>query len=143
MIESSFLECLQIMMFLCNSFVITSSVFCFFFFLQRESKIEVRIIHRCALYTGKYSKVKFVELLPLVSCIFERKLHLKYYQAFCTFAAFSLQAQKLNRQPTVTYDMGYREEGIDNKGSGRVVQYSDILRFMIPCDRHHKVSPNP
>ena len=25
----------------------------------------------------------------------------------------------------------------------RVVQYSDIMRFMILCDRHHKVSPNP
>ena len=25
----------------------------------------------------------------------------------------------------------------------RVVQYCDIMRFMIPCDRHHKVSANP
>ena len=25
----------------------------------------------------------------------------------------------------------------------RVVQYCDIMRFMIPCDRHHKVSPDP
>ena len=26
---------------------------------------------------------------------------------------------------------------------GRVEQYSDIMRLMILCDRHHKVSPNP
>ena len=25
----------------------------------------------------------------------------------------------------------------------RVVQYCDIMRFMILCDRHHKVSPDP
>ena len=25
----------------------------------------------------------------------------------------------------------------------RVVQYSDIMRFILLCDRHHKVSPNP
>ena len=30
--------------------------------------------------------------------------------------AFSLQAQKLNLQPAVMYDMGNREEAIDNKG---------------------------
>ena len=35
---------------------------------------------------------------------------------FALLRAFSLQAQKLNQQPTVMYDMGYREEGIDNKG---------------------------
>ena len=46
MIELPFLERLQIMMFLRYSFVITSSVFCFLFFLQGESKIGVRIIHR-------------------------------------------------------------------------------------------------
>ena len=27
--------------------------------------------------------------------------------------------------------------------SARVVQYCDIMRFMILCVRHHKVSPNP
>ena len=27
--------------------------------------------------------------------------------------------------------------------NSRVVQYYEIMRFMIPCDRHHKVSPNP
>ena len=26
---------------------------------------------------------------------------------------------------------------------GRVVQYSDIVRFMSLCNRHHKVSPSP
>ena len=29
---------------------------------------------------------------------------------------FSLWAQKLNQQPAVMYDMGNREEAIDNKG---------------------------
>ena len=58
MIKSSFFECLQIMMFLCYFFVTTSSVFCllFFFFPKEQSKIGVHIIiiHRHALYTGKY-----------------------------------------------------------------------------------------
>jgi len=48
MIELSFLECFQIMMFLCYFFVTTSSVFCFlsfFFFFKVQSKIVVRIIH--------------------------------------------------------------------------------------------------
>ena len=27
--------------------------------------------------------------------------------------------------------------------AARVVQYCDTVRFMILCDRHHKVSPNP
>ena len=55
MIELSFLECFQITIFLRYSFVTTSSVFCFlFFFFKVQSKIGVRIIHECALYTGKY-----------------------------------------------------------------------------------------
>ena len=55
MMELSFLECFQIMMFLRYSFVTTSSVFCFpFFFSKVQSKIGVRIIHGRALYTGKY-----------------------------------------------------------------------------------------
>ena len=56
MIKLSFLECFQITIFLCYSFVTSSSVFCFlfFFFFKVQSKIGVRIIHGCALYTGKY-----------------------------------------------------------------------------------------
>ena len=55
MIQSSFFECFQIMMFLCYFFVTTSSVFCFlFFFFKVQSKIGVRIIHGRALYKGKY-----------------------------------------------------------------------------------------
>ena len=58
MIALSFLECFQIMMFLCYFFVTTSSVFCFtfFFFFKVQSKIGVRIIHGSALYTGKYGE---------------------------------------------------------------------------------------
>ena len=58
MIKSLFLECFQIMMFLRYFLVTTSSVFCFFllfFFYKVQSKIGVRIIHGCILYTGKYS----------------------------------------------------------------------------------------
>ena len=29
------------------------------FFRKKRSKMRVRIIHRCALYTGKYSKYNF------------------------------------------------------------------------------------
>ena len=57
MIKSLFLECFQIMMFLRYFFVTTSSLFSspFFFVLFKvQSKIGVRIIHRRALYTGKY-----------------------------------------------------------------------------------------
>ena len=34
--------------------ITSSSVFCSFFFSKVQSKIGVRIIHGCALYTGKY-----------------------------------------------------------------------------------------
>ena len=56
MIQSSFFECFQIMMFLSYFFVTTSSVFYFLFFFKAQSKIGVRIIHGRALYTGKYGK---------------------------------------------------------------------------------------
>ena len=55
MIELSFFGCIQIMisfmLILCNHFL------CFLlpFFLKVQSKIGVHIIHRCALYMGKYS----------------------------------------------------------------------------------------
>ena len=45
MIELSFLDCFQIMMFLCYFFVTFSPVFCFLFFFKVQSKIEVCIIH--------------------------------------------------------------------------------------------------
>ena len=54
MIQSSFFERFQIMMFLRYFFVTTSSVFCFLFFFKVQSKIGVRMIHRRALYKGKY-----------------------------------------------------------------------------------------
>ena len=62
MIELSFLECFQITIFLRYSFVTTSSVFCFlFFFFKVQSKIGVRIIHGCALYTvAHYTRVNTV-----------------------------------------------------------------------------------
>ena len=57
MIELSFLECFQIMVFLCYFFLITS---CFllplFFFFKVQARIGVRIIHGRALYRGKYGK---------------------------------------------------------------------------------------
>ena len=70
MIELSFLECFQIMMFLRYFFVTTSPVFCFlfffffFFFFKVQSKIGVRIIHGRALYTGKYGKWQGIDLHP-------------------------------------------------------------------------------
>ena len=41
-----------------------------------------------------------------------------------------------------------RSSSSDNSNCGcfrfwTVVQYCDIMRFMILCDRHHKVSPKP
>ena len=55
MIELSFLELFQIMMFLHHFFETTSSVLCFLFnFFKVQSKKGVRIMHGCALYTGKY-----------------------------------------------------------------------------------------
>ena len=56
MMQSSFFECFQIVMFLRYFFVTTSSVFCFLFFFKGQSKIGVRIIHGRALYKGKYGK---------------------------------------------------------------------------------------
>ena len=69
MIELSFLECFQIMMFLCYFFVTTSPVFCFlffffFFFFQSTVQIGVRIIHGRALYMGKYGKWQGIDLHP-------------------------------------------------------------------------------
>ena len=57
MIELSFLECFQIMMFLCYFFPNHFLCFFLFFFFKEQSKIGVRIIHGHALYTGKYGKV--------------------------------------------------------------------------------------
>ena len=77
MIELSFLECFQILMFLCYFFITTSSVFrflffFFFFFFKVQSKIGVRIIHRLALYTGKYGKhIKFLRKGKKKKSIFE------------------------------------------------------------------------
>ena len=54
--QVSFLECFQIMMFLCYFFVPCSTVFLppFFFLWKYSPKIGVRIIHGRALCTGKY-----------------------------------------------------------------------------------------
>ena len=70
------------------------------------------------IFFGKpnISKFKFVTLFLLVSCFFfffARELRSKL--GFSSFCGLSLQAQTLNRQPAVTYDMGNREEAIDNK----------------------------
>ena len=56
-----------------------------------------------------------IELFPLVSCLFVRESYARSW-AFPALAAFSLRAQKLNQQSVVRYDMGNREEAIDNKG---------------------------
>ena len=61
------------------------------------------------------SKVKFVESFPLVSgFLFAEKLLSKL--GFSCFCGLFFASQKLNQQPTVTYDMGNREKAIDNKG---------------------------
>ena len=69
MTELSFLECFQIVMFLCYFFVTTSSVFCFLFvfFFKVQSKIGVRITHGRALYTGKCGSC--IDLTHLISFI--------------------------------------------------------------------------
>ena len=55
-------------------------------------------------------KVKFAELLPLISCFLREN-----YVRSWAFPAISLWAQKLNQQPTVKYDTGNQEGAIDNK----------------------------
>ena len=44
-----------------------------------KGELKAKISNFSNIFFGKpnISKFKFVELLPLVSCIFERKLHLK------------------------------------------------------------------
>ena len=51
MMELSFLECFQITIFLCYSFVTTSSVFCFFFFFQiAVQKRGARYTRACIIH---------------------------------------------------------------------------------------------
>ena len=64
MIELSFLECFQIMMFLCYFFITFPLFSASFFFFKVQFKIGVRIIYRRALYTGKYGTPSPIYILP-------------------------------------------------------------------------------
>ena len=54
----------------------------------------------------------------------------------------SSQGRKALRTKEGSVVKGTRGEEVSGR-IVRVVQYCDIMRFMILCVRHHKLSPNP